>query len=76
MTTEFTPTVVPLRHLYTVSDAMQLLSIGRTALYELIRSGRLRTVTQGKSRRIPAAALNDYVQLLISESEATLDQAA
>ncbi|PPK65831.1 helix-turn-helix domain-containing protein [Actinokineospora auranticolor] len=76
MTAEFTPTVVPLRHLYTVADAMRLLSIGRTALYEQIRSGRLRTVTQGKSRRIPAAALNDYVQLLIKEAEECHDQAA
>ena len=39
-----------------------------TVIYEQIRSGRLRSVTQGRARFIPAAALNDYVNLLVDES--------
>ena len=54
--------------LYTVSEAMALLSMGRSVLYEQIRSGRLRSVKQGRSRRIPATAFGDYVALLERES--------
>lgn len=54
-----------------VKTALELLGIGRTTLYQLIRSGRLRTVTQGRSRLIPASAIRDYVALLEQEAEAT-----
>ena len=47
---------------------MVVLSMGRTAIYEQIRSGRLRTVTQGRSRLIPASAIAEYVKLLESEA--------
>ena len=53
--------------LYRVPQAMQLLSISKTVIYELIRSGRLRSVTQGRSRLIPAAAITEYVALLERE---------
>lgn len=33
-------------------------------LYELIRSGRLRTVKQGRRRLVPVAALTEYVESL------------
>jgi excisionase family DNA binding protein len=47
---------------------MILLSLSRTVIYELIRSGRLRTVQQGRVRLIPAAAVAEYVALLEHES--------
>lgn len=62
-------TVVPDRYLYRIPEAMQLLSMSRTVIYEQIRAGRLRTVSQGRARLVPASAINEYVQLLISESE-------
>ena len=34
----------------------------------LIRSGRLRSVTQGRTRLIPANAISDYIALLERES--------
>jgi excisionase family DNA binding protein len=71
-----TPTVVPKRHLYRVPEAMALLSMSRSVLYEQIRAGRLRTVSQGRTRLIPASAINEYVALLISESEVSYDQPA
>ena len=40
--------------LYEVRDAMRMLRLSRTVVYELIRSGRLRSVKQGRARRIPA----------------------
>lgn len=54
--------------LYRVPEAMQLLSLSRTVIYEQIRSGRLRSVTQGRTRLIPADAIAEYVDLLIRES--------
>jgi excisionase family DNA binding protein len=48
---------------------MELLSMSRSVIYEQIRSGRLRSVTQGRARFIPAAAVNDYVNLLVDESQ-------
>jgi len=54
--------------LYEVTDAMRMLRLGKTAIYELIRSGRLRSVKQGRARRIPAAAIRDYIALLEKEA--------
>jgi excisionase family DNA binding protein len=55
--------------LYRVVDAMVILSLGRSAIYEQIRSGRLRSVTQGRSRLIPASAVADYIALLEREAK-------
>ena len=55
--------------LYEVTDAMRMLRLSKTVIYELIRSGRLRSVKQGRARRIPAAAIRDYIALLESEAE-------
>ena len=60
---------VPVRALYDVSEAMKLLSLSRTQIYELIRSRRLVTVTQGRRRLVPAASIDKYVLLLLRESE-------
>jgi excisionase family DNA binding protein len=62
--------VAPLgKQLYRVPEAMVLLSIGRSVIYEQIRSGRLRSVTQGRARLIPASAIADYIALLEHESQ-------
>jgi excisionase family DNA binding protein len=55
--------------LYDVCDVMRMLRLGRTVIYELIRSGRLRSVKEGRARRIPAAAIRDYIALLEREAE-------
>jgi excisionase family DNA binding protein len=47
---------------------MIMLSLGRTVVYELLRSGRLRSVKEGRTRLIPAQAIADYVALLERES--------
>jgi excisionase family DNA binding protein len=60
--------------LYRINDVERLLSLSRRVIYELIRSGRLRTVCEGRSRRVPAAAIREYIALL--EKEAADDQAA
>jgi len=58
------------KQLYRVVDAMVVLSMSRSAIYEQIRSGRLRSVTQGRARLIPASAIADYIALLEREANA------
>ena len=62
------PVPVPDRDLYPIPEAMILLSMSRSVIYEQIRAGRLRKVKQGRSTRIPAVAIREYVQVLITES--------
>ncbi|GGQ80490.1 helix-turn-helix domain-containing protein [Kitasatospora griseola] len=54
--------------LYRVDDVVELLRLSRTVVYDLIRAGRLRTVKEGRSRLVPASAINDYVALLEREA--------
>ena len=56
--------------LYKVSDVMQTLSMSRTVVFELLRSGRLRSVKQGRTRLVPASAIREYVALLEKEAVA------
>ena len=63
------PLTVPERHLYRITEAMRLLSMSRSVIYEQLRAGRLRSVKQGRARLIPATAIQAYVDLLIEESE-------
>ena len=49
-------------------DAARALGVGRTKVYELIRSGALRSVRVGGLRRVPVAALNEFVTRLEEEA--------
>ena len=42
-------------------EAAEILSIGRSKVYELIGTGELASVRIGACRRIPAEALSDFV---------------
>jgi excisionase family DNA binding protein len=66
--TNVTP-LMPTRALYTVAEAVVLLSMSRSQVYELIRLGRLGTVSEGRSRRVPADAITEYVNLLKVEAK-------
>ncbi|GIH92863.1 helix-turn-helix domain-containing protein [Planobispora siamensis] len=55
--------------LYSVKETMVLLRLGKTKIFEWIRTGRLRSVKQGRSRRIPATAVRDYIALLEKETQ-------
>lgn len=65
----FSASTLPPRQLYRVSEAMVLLSLSRSVIYELIRSGRLRSVTEGRARLISAVAIADYIELLTIEAK-------
>ena len=47
----------------TVLEAGQVLRVGRSVTYELVRAGQLRSVRIGRSIRIPRDALVEYLQL-------------
>ncbi len=55
--------------LYRIPEAMRPLSISRSVLYEQLRAGRLRSVTQGRTRLIPAEAITAYIELLTAEAD-------
>ena len=57
--------------LYRVTAAMRVLSMSRTVIYEQIRTGRLRSVKQGRTRLIPESAIRAYIALLEKEAEET-----
>jgi len=45
-----------------------MLGIGRDKLYDLMRSGRLHLVKDGRARSITASALTEYVAMLEAEA--------
>ncbi len=47
--------------LLTVPEVMYRLRLGRTAVYDLIRTGRLASITLGRARRIPTHAVHDLI---------------
>jgi excisionase family DNA binding protein len=47
--------------LLTIPDVMAQLQLGRSTVYDLIRTRRLPSVTIGRSRRVPAAAVRTFV---------------
>ena len=60
----------PDKMLYRVTEAMAVLSVSRSVIYDEIRSGRLRSVKRGRSRLISASAIADYIALLEQEAGA------
>jgi excisionase family DNA binding protein len=48
----------PARLLLTVEEAAELLAVGRTTVFHLIRTGQLSTVRIGRLRRVPLDALH------------------
>ena len=44
-----------------VEDLMPILDIGRNTAYELVRSGKIRSIRIGSQLRIPKDALQDYL---------------
>lgn len=52
--------------LYKVEQAAEMLSLGRSTVFDLIRTGELRSVQIGASRRIPASAITEYVDSLLA----------
>lgn len=57
------------KKLYRVEEVAEVLNVGRTKVFDLIRSGQLASVKVGGSRRITEQAMDDYIVRLCHESE-------
>lgn len=44
-----------------VDELAKILSIGRNTAYELVRSGKIRSVKIGRTYKIPLTAVDDYL---------------
>jgi excisionase family DNA binding protein len=67
--TQRSPSQTP-RTLLTVEQAAEQLSVGRTTVYALLKSGEITSVRVGRLRRIPADALTAYVHQLQAQQNA------
>ncbi|MDQ0683476.1 excisionase family DNA binding protein [Streptomyces achromogenes] len=56
--------------LLTVPEAMARLKISRSAIYDLIRTRQLASITLGRARRIPAHALADFIHTRLEQEAA------
>jgi excisionase family DNA binding protein len=51
-----------------VEEAARLLSLSRSMIYEMLNSGELPSVRRGAARRIPVAALHDWIARQLQQS--------
>ncbi|WP_330456082.1 helix-turn-helix domain-containing protein [Streptomyces sp. NBC_00820] len=56
--------------LLTVPQVMERLQLGRTAVYDLIRTRQLVSITLGRARRIPAPALDHLITTRLDQEAA------
>jgi excisionase family DNA binding protein len=56
--------------LLTVPQVMERLQLGRTAVYDLIRTRQLASITLGRARRIPTHALTDFIHTRLEQEAA------
>ncbi|MFD1661041.1 helix-turn-helix domain-containing protein [Streptomyces caeni] len=61
---------LPAGGLLTVRQVMERLQLGRTAVYDLIRTRQLPSLTLGRARRIPAHALTDFIHTRLEQDAA------
>jgi excisionase family DNA binding protein len=54
--------------LLTVPEVMARLRLGRSTVYDLIRSHRLVSITIGRSRRVPTSAVREFIADQIAEA--------
>jgi excisionase family DNA binding protein len=55
-----------MQEFYRVSEVMEILNLGRTKTYELIRAGVIPSVDIGGSKRVPAKLLREKIETIIS----------
>ncbi|KOU00726.1 hypothetical protein ADK87_12475 [Streptomyces sp. NRRL F-4711] len=56
------------RLLYTPEEAAEVLSFGRSTVYELMAAGELKFIKRGRSRRIKRSHLEEFVNTLEPQS--------
>ena len=68
--TVFRPKATPVLELLTVPQVMARLQLGRSAVYDLLRSGQLASITLGRARRIRTHALTDFIRTRLEQEAA------
>jgi excisionase family DNA binding protein len=53
-----------MERLLTPESVAEHLSLSRTTVFGLIKSGQLRSIKIGKSRRVPASAVDEFITQL------------
>ena len=61
----------PNRMAHSMDDAARLLGVSRRQVYRLLAAGRLRTVTLGRRRVVPQAALEELLGTTPASAEET-----
>ncbi|MBT2904909.1 helix-turn-helix domain-containing protein [Streptomyces sp. McG8] len=56
--------------LLTVPQGMARLQLGRSTVYDLLRTRQLASITLGRSHRIPAHALADFIRTRLDQEAA------
>jgi excisionase family DNA binding protein len=56
------------RLLLSPEEAAEVLGVGRSRIYDLMRKRELVSVRIGKCRRVPVAALKEYVERLTEDA--------
>lgn len=46
----------------TITDVSEILKIGTTQAYKIVRSGKLKGFKEGKDWKIPKSALTEYIK--------------
>ncbi len=49
-------------------EAARLLSVSRTTVYELAKSGQLKSIRVGRSVRIPESAIAEFIESKLAEN--------
>ncbi|WP_030899257.1 helix-turn-helix domain-containing protein [Streptomyces sp. NRRL F-5126] len=60
----------PALELLTVPQVMARLQLGRSTVYDLLRTGQLASITLGRARRIPTRALTDFIRTRLEQDVA------
>lgn len=54
--------------LFSVEEVADILHIGRSTVFNLIKQGKIQSIKLGRSRRVPIDAMQTYVDELVSEA--------
>jgi excisionase family DNA binding protein len=61
---------------YSVDETVEASGLGRSTIYELIRSGELDSIKVGRRRIVPADALREFIDTKRTASDQVIAQAS
>jgi excisionase family DNA binding protein len=56
--------------LYKPVQCQEILNLGRSKIYELLQTKKLRSIREGRAIRIPASSLKEYIEAREQEAKA------